>query len=145
MRPAQLRRFASAATCDVSLDFRASMRPAQLRRFALIAFHQHVLMRLGFNEAGAAAPVCQTHPVTQYPVFTCFNEAGAAAPVCRAGKSTLTALMLLASMRPAQLRRFALERLGGECVYSAASMRPAQLRRFAVSSIRSSCVDSRLQ
>ena len=58
MRPAQLRRFAAAALILPDRVERASMRPAQLRRFAPVPPDDAVIMLFGFNEAGAAAPVC---------------------------------------------------------------------------------------
>ena len=59
------------------------MRPAQLRRFAA---HDWTLCRgakSGFNEAGAAAPVCQDIGGKSRAKERRFNEAGAAAPVCQ--------------------------------------------------------------
>ena len=61
------------------------MRPAQLRRFAQVEQESTEFKNSGFNEAGAAAPVCH---------FIAYR---------------VDAVGDLASMRPAQLRRFALD------------------------------------
>ena len=58
MRPAQLRRFARVCRFLAGIPVLASMRPAQLRRFAICPASSCRWLRNGFNEAGAAAPVC---------------------------------------------------------------------------------------
>ena len=59
------------------------MRPAQLRRFAVHGARRAVHDRVGFNEAGAAAPVCPLRrKIMELEFAIGFNEAGAAAPVC---------------------------------------------------------------
>ena len=65
------------------------MRPAQLRRFA-----QSFVCYIFFQKM-------------------CFNEAGAAAPVCRPYDEVFRRMTLEASMRPAQLRRFAVVTVTG--------------------------------
>ena len=87
------------------------MRPAQLRRFAQYDQCSHRRNRDRFNEAGAAAPVCPKRP-----------DSG-------------TVVLKVASMRPAQLRRFANPLLRPRFHVGIASMRPAQLRRFACAEI----------
>ena len=60
MRPAQLRRFADVVHPGLTPgQLGASMRPAQLRRFAVGGRIANPLAHFGFNEAGAAAPVCR--------------------------------------------------------------------------------------
>ena len=108
MRPAQLRRFAIAACARQRPPDHASMRPAQLRRFAGADSDAHERLRV------------------------CFNEAGAAAPVCRRSGCAAASASDRASMRPAQLRRFAGARARRSVRPLGASMRPAQLRRFAL-------------
>ena len=59
------------------------MRPAQLRRFAEPPLVHSSDYQTGFNEAGAAAPVCQAYRLANDKAsYAGFNEAGAAAPVC---------------------------------------------------------------
>ena len=90
------------------------MRPAQLRRFAQTETKEGDGKKYCFNEAGAAAPVC--------PWIIC-----------------VVAAHLVASMRPAQLRRFAARRGQHQSTAVPASMRPAQLRRFATSIDAKNC------
>ena len=106
MRPAQLRRFARGAGPPDEGRDRASMRPAQLRRFANAYWLCRCDCGAGFNEAGAAAPVCRFCRFNDYMPRISFNEAGAAAPVCRHADRA-NDRRPAASMRPAQLRRFA--------------------------------------
>ena len=85
MRPAQLRRFARGVdNAILERQKAASMRPAQLRRFAHGESRSHDAESGGFNEAGAAAPVCLCHAAGPRGGKKGFNEAGAAAPVCPA-------------------------------------------------------------
>ena len=107
------------------------MRPAQLRRFALLPAFSCASPFLSFNEAGAAAPVCLADQRADEGGAEGFNEAGAAAPVCPDCHRPALQHECLASMRPAQLRRFAWSALRVIVAVSRASMRPAQLRRFA--------------
>ena len=107
------------------------MRPAQLRRFAQPTPIRSKPTAAGFNEAGAAAPVCLSIKALIRRLIFRFNEAGAAAPVClRFGRFACRGASL-ASMRPAQLRRFAKMFWNLSTSRLKASMRPAQLRRFA--------------
>ena len=61
------------------------MRPAQLRRFATAESRERPNAHARFNEAGAAAPVCHGLISLQGRRPPGFNEAGAAAPVCPIG------------------------------------------------------------
>ena len=86
------------------------MRPAQLRRFGSTITILKSFQAESFNEAGAAAPVWQLDDRQSPLPETGFNEAGAAAPVWPNEYSSEVRVIVQASMRPAQLRRFGFDR-----------------------------------
>ena len=107
------------------------MRPAQLRRFAPLGQVRLTQSNDGFNEAGAAAPVC----LGLEPGESAIGPASMRPAQLRRFARPAHGLQIRAnraSMRPAQLRRFAKTYFGMVNGEGIASMRPAQLRRFAL-------------